>query len=148
MLRRRMVLAGLALMMFAGAAVADQPMIYARYGAAIAGYDPVAYFTKGAPVRGKPEHRVMWKGAVWYFATDQNRVRFESNPRAFAPRYGGYCSYAVSQGYTATGDPTAWSIHNGKLYLTHNRQVFEIWKRDIPGNVVRANANWPAVLGD
>ena len=127
-------------------ALADQPMIYASNGAAIDGYDAVAYFTSHSAVKGQPSHKVMWTGAVWYFVTSQNREAFEANPRAYAPKFGGYCAYSVSQGRTAASDPQAWRIEGGRLYLNHNRQVRDVWLKDVEGNIRRANANWPAVL--
>lgn len=37
-----------------------------RFGrVAIKGYDPVAYFTEGRPVKGSKSHQLVWKGAGW-----------------------------------------------------------------------------------
>ena len=46
-------------------AIAAKPEIFAPDGKAIRGYDPVAYFTRGEPVAGKPEFTHRWKGATW-----------------------------------------------------------------------------------
>ncbi len=127
---------------------ADQPIFYSHNGAAIGGYDTVAYFTSGAPVRGRPEIAVMWKGAVWLFSSMSNRERFEANPRVYAPQYGGYCAYGVSRGYTMKTDPTSWQIIGGKLYLIHDQGVLALWARDTAGNIAMSEANWPAVLFD
>ena len=43
------------------------------------------------------------------------------------------------------GDPTAWHIHDGKLYLNVNKDVQKKWLEDVPGNNVKANANWPEI---
>ena len=141
------VIALLALFL-AAAARADQPIFYSHDGAAIGGYDTVAYFTSGAPVRGRPDIAVMWKGAVWLFSSMSNRERFEANPRAFAPQYGGYCAYGVSRGYTMETDPTSWQIIGGKLYLIHDSGVLALWTRDTAGNIAMSEANWPDVLFD
>jgi len=146
MIIRRVLAACLAWTFLSCAALADQPVIYASEGAAIDGYDVVAYFAEGKAVKGSRAHKVMWKGAVWYFASAHNRETFEANPRAYAPKYGGYCAYAMSLGRLASSDPTAWRIQDGRLYLNHNAGVREVWLKDVPGNVDRANANWPAVL--
>lgn len=146
MLTRRAFTVLLATVLPASAVSARVPMIFATDGLAIRGYDPVAYFRERGPVPGKAAYRVMWKGAVWQFASARHLDLFEANPRAFAPRYGGYCAYAVSRGYTASTDPRAWRIEGGQLYLNHSLRVRELWQRDIPGNISKANANWPAVL--
>lgn len=146
---RRQFLAAAAALPVAGLAlpaVAMTPDIYAEDGIAIDGTDPVAYFTEARPVAGSPEIALDWNGAVWRFSSLENRERFELDPDAYAPQYGGYCAYAVSRGYTASTVPRAWTIHEGKLYLNFSRPVRALWARDIPGNVVKGDANWPAVL--
>lgn len=115
-------------------------------GTAVGGYDPVAYFKQGRPVKGSSSYSTQWKGATWRFATPENLAAFKADPEAYAPQYGGYCAWAVSQGYTAKGDPNQWTIHDGKLYLNYDAGVRETWSRDIPGNIAKANANWPQVL--
>ncbi len=117
-------------------------------GLAIRGTDPVAYFTQGGPVAGRAEFTHTWNNATWQFASAENRDLFAANPEQYAPQYGGYCAWAVSQGYTAAIDPSAWRIVDGKLYLNFNRGVQRRWERDIPGNISKANANWPGVLSD
>ena len=129
-----------------GIARAGQPQVFARDGIAINGYDPVAYFTMGKPVRGEASHSLTWNGADWHFASAETKAAFEADPQAFAPQYGGYCAYAVSKGATAKTEPDAWTIHEGKLYLNYDITVRGIWSEDIPGNIARADANWPAVL--
>jgi hypothetical protein len=90
---------------------------------------------------------VTWQGAAWRFASAENRERFEADPVAYAPQYGGWCAWAVAEGYTASTVPEAWKIVDGRLYLNYSRGVQRRWERDIPGNIARADANWPGVLG-
>jgi hypothetical protein len=114
---------------------------------AIKGYDPVAYHKDGKPVKGSSEYEFKWKDAKWRFASAEHRDLFEADPERYAPRYGGYCAWAVAQGYTASVDPkNAWSIVEGKLYLNYDVEVKEKWEKDIPGNITKADANWPGVL--
>lgn len=113
---------------------------------AVSGYDPVAYFREGRPVAGDARWTTEWQGATWRFASEANLRAFEADPEAFAPRYGGYCAWAVSQGYTASADPQAWRIVDGKLYLNYSLDVQKTWEQDVPGNVEKANVNWPKVL--
>ncbi len=144
---QRIILAILALLFISPLANAAKPEIYSStFGGAISGYDPVAYFTQGQPVRGKRAHTLEYKGATWHFASGKNRQSFKQNPHRYMPQYGGYCAYAVSQGYTASTDPDAWSIVNGKLYLNYSKGVRSKWNIDRPGYIQKANANWPKVL--
>lgn len=150
MISRRSVLGLLAAtptaLAFARPAFAAAPEIYAEGGVAVDGSDVVAYFTDGAPVTGSADHTVDWNGATWQFSSAENAAMFEANPEDYAPQYGGYCAYAVSKGYTAPTEPDAWTIHEGKLYLNFNTTVRKIWSEDIPGNIVKADGNWPTVL--
>jgi hypothetical protein len=114
---------------------------------ALQGYDPVAYFTEGAPRRGLPEFDVVWEGARWHFATEANRAAFVADPAAFAPQYGGNCAWAAAHGYLADVDPSQWRIVEGRLYLNANARVQRRWERDIPDFIRAADANWPALGG-
>ena len=119
--------------------------VFSHRGKAIRGYDPVAYFTAGKPVEGKPLFTHVYEGATWQFASAENRDAFAADPERYAPQYGGYCAWAVSQGYTASIDPDAWKIEDGKLYLNYSQSVQRRWARDIPGNVAKADRNWPGL---
>ena len=115
---------------------------------AVGGYDPVAYFTKGAPVQGSSEHTFEWKGVEWRFSTSENREAFRADPERYAPEYGGYCAYAVAQGTTAPGDPLLWTIVDGRLYLNVSKSIQAEWEQDIPGYIAKADATWPALLAE
>ena len=118
--------------------------VFAENGVAIRGADPVAYFTVGQPVQGSEQFTHTWQGATWQFSSAENRDLFIANPQQYAPQYGGFCAYAVAQGYTAPIEPEAWSIVNGKLYLNFNLSVRQRWEGDIPGYIAKADQNWPA----
>jgi hypothetical protein len=123
------------------------PVNTSRFGkTAIHGYDPVAYFTDAKPVPGREDIEFEWMGAKWRFATTEHRDAFAKAPEKYAPRYGGYCAYAVSQGHVADIDPNAWSIVDGKLYLNYDLDIQKKWKADIPGYVTKADRNWPGVV--
>ena len=122
------------------------PVVYQENGIAIKGTDPVAYFRQGQPVTGSTQFTYQWGGATWRFSSAENRDLFAANPDRYAPQYGGFCAFAVSRGYTAPIDPNAWTIVDGKLYLNFNQRVHNQWSRDIPGNIAKADRNWPGVL--
>ncbi|MEM0936706.1 MAG: YHS domain-containing (seleno)protein [Pseudomonadota bacterium] len=147
MLTRRTLLAAPAVLLLPRAALAaSEPEIYSEGGIAIDGTDPTGYFTASTPVAGDPAITLDWKGTTWRFASAEARTLFESNPDAYAPQFGGYCAWAVAEGYTASTIPEAWKIVDGKLYLNFNRRIQRRWERDIPGNIARGEANWPNVL--
>jgi len=112
-------------------------------GLALRGYDPVAWFAEGRPRRGNPALQAEHAGVTWHFASAANLARFEADPAAHMPRYGGFCAFGVARGYKVDIDPDAWHIRNGVLYLNYDRGVQRQWQRDIPGHIARAEANWP-----
>lgn len=116
--------------------------------AAVKGHDVVAYFTEGRPVEGRSEFSHEWKGTTWRFSSAANRDLFAAEPEKYAPQYGGFCAWAVSQGYTAGIDPDAWKIVDGKLYLNYSKSVQKQWEEDVPGNIVKADGNWPGIRKD
>lgn len=113
---------------------------------AVSGYDPVAYFTQDKPVEGSSNHEYEWNGATWRFSSAENLNSFRANPEAYAPQYGGYCAWAVSQGYTASSDPDVWRIVDGRLFLNYSKDVQQKWEKDVPGFIAKADMNWPKVL--
>jgi YHS domain-containing protein len=114
-------------------------------GVAVGGFDPVAYFTEGKPVPGLADVTLEHQGATWRFASADNREKFKTDPSKHAPQFGGYCAWAVAEGYTAKGDPSAWTIADGKLYLNYNKSVQKTWEENIPGNVRRGASNWSRI---
>jgi hypothetical protein len=129
-------------------AVAVEPVNKDRRGLALHGYDTVAYFKQGEPVKGSADITHEWNGATWRFSSESNRDDFAADPERFAPQYGGYCAKAVSENDTADIDPKAWRIVDGKLYLNYSLRVQRIWEKDISGRIARADANWPGLLAN
>lgn len=132
--------------LFAVSASAKTPVYSDSSGFAASGYDVVAYFTDARPVEGSDDFTASYDGATWRFASAENRNLFVANPAQYAPQYGGYCAWAVSQGYTASTVPEAWKIVDDKLYLNYSKGVQRRWEGDIPANIAAADENWPSAL--
>src|SRR5262245_14173420 len=147
-----LLLAGLTAVVAVGgtgpAAQTAKPPVFTGFSPKLAldGHDPVAYFSTARPAKGTAEHSLTWNGATWRFASAENKAAFEKEPAKYAPQYGGYCAWAVSEGYTAKGDPAVWRIVDGKLYLNYNASVQKNWEKDIPDRIAKGDKNWPAVL--
>ncbi len=145
----RVVITATLLLLLAWPLAAVEPVNKTLFGGvAIEGYDPVAYFQDGAPRKGAKKHVYDWRGATWRFASTANRQLFVADPEKYAPQYGGYCAFAVSQGKTAGIDPDSWSIVDDKLYLNYNQKIQTKWRADIPGYISSADAAWPRLLAE
>jgi YHS domain-containing protein len=112
-------------------------------GLLLRGYDPVAYFKTGAPVKGDPQWTVTHKGATLYFASDANRDAFAAAPDKYLPAYGGFCAYGVASGYKVDGDPAVWKIVDGKLYLNIKKSVGQTFSADPARYIQQAERKWP-----
>ncbi len=109
---------------------------------AIHGYDTVAYFTEGKATKGKSEFERVWQDARWHFASATNRDLFGTNPDRYAPQYGGYCSGGLSVGEYADVDPEAWTIVDGKLYMTRTMELRDNWRKAPAAHIGNAEYNW------
>ncbi|SDD08340.1 YHS domain-containing (seleno)protein [Ruegeria marina] len=123
-------------------------------GYAVSGYDVVAYhgLTQSAVglaqpegVKGKASITAEWNGATWAFSTEENRDKFLADPEFYAPQFDGHCAYGVSKGGKVPGNPNLWRIVDDKLYLNITRNVVGFWEEDIPGNIDKADGNWPGI---
>lgn len=104
----------------------------------------MSYF-KGQPVEGDKRFAATHDGATYYFANAENLKAFQANPAKYAPQFGGYCAMGAALGKKLDVDPSQYKVVDGKLYLNVNADVFKKWSEDVPGNIVKANANWPAI---
>lgn len=109
---------------------------------AIGGFDAVSFFSGSRPRKGRAEFSHDWNGSKWYFSSAANQELFRQSPEKYAPQFGGYCAWAVSQGYAADGDPNVWKIVNGKLYLNYNRRIKEKWEAEQRILILKAEKNW------
>jgi YHS domain-containing protein len=129
-----------------GVLAASNTVFVNSAGVAINGTDPVGYFKEDKPVEGSPDFATEWMGAIWHFASAENRDLFASAPEDYAPQYGGYCAFALAKGALANSVPEAWTIYNEKLYLNQSLRVRDIWLRDKDNLIRDADANWPGIV--
>lgn len=115
-------------------------------GSAIVGYDPVAYFTAGKPVKGEDAFTAEWQGAKWKFSSRKNMELFKANPEKYAPQYGGYCAYGVAKDNLVSIEPDKFKIIDGKLYLNYNADVQKKWNEDPAGFIKQADQKYEQLL--
>lgn len=114
--------------------------------AAILGYDTVAYFTDNKAVKGSPKFQSEYEGAKYYFASAEHKTLFDGDPARYAPAYGGYCGYAASIDRLSPIDPHWFQIQEGRLILQHNKKAYDLFNKDLPGNVTKADKFWPGLV--
>lgn len=109
------------------------------------GYDPVAYFTQGKPVKGTPQHQVKLPERTYYFASAEHKNLFETNSAKYEPQYGGFCSSGAAFAIKLGSDPTSWQIYEGRLFIFGDVLGHEAWKVDPAWNVGHADKLWPSI---
>jgi len=135
--------------LIAGAAVFAQTNTFQnldKQGVAIQGYDPVAFFTQGKPVKGQAQFESTYKGAKYLFASAEDKAAFDANPAKYEPQFGGFCAYAVSEGHTAPVKIEAFMIVNGRLLMQYDLDIKKTFEKDPQGRLAKADKNWPGIV--
>lgn len=127
------------------AATTELVVVDRNSGLAIHGYDPIAYFTDGAPSLGKGEFEYRHAGAIWRFRNAGNLAAFAADPDVYMPRFGGYDPVGVGRSVAVAGDPRVWLIVGERLYLFRSAENKAIFAVDSERAVTAADAAWPAV---
>jgi YHS domain-containing protein len=145
---KRFLLAGLVLMASLLTACGT-PYATVKNGAGdpvmLLGYDPVAYFTEGKPIKGTPQHQVKLPERSYYFASAQNKALFEANAAKYEPQYGGFCSSGAAFAIKLGSDPTSWQIYDGRLFIFGDVLGQEAWRVDPAWNVGHGDRLWPEI---
>ena len=117
-----------------------------KSGAAIQGYDPVAFFTDHKPVKGDQKFLVKHDGAIYFFASKEHKDAFKADPAKYEPVFGGYCAYGVSRNKLVEIDVDAFQIVDGKLLLQYSKGVRDDFNKDAKGNFAKAESYWPKLV--
>src|SRR5438045_3766894 len=78
---KNLILSIAALVTFAVLAPAAEVINVDKNGLALQGYDPIAYFTDGKPVKGSPQFTASYKGATYQFASAEQNSCSRNRPQ-------------------------------------------------------------------
>ena len=109
------------------------------------GFDPVAYFTDGKPVRGTHTLPATYEGRTYYFATPEHREAFRAAPAKYEPQYGGFCSNGAAYNVKLGSDPTQFVVRGGRLFIFGDIMGKEFWLLDPATNIRHADSFWPTL---
>ena len=109
------------------------------------GHDPVAYFTRGQPMRGSPQHVVDLPARSYYFANAEHKALFEATPARYEPQYGGFCASGAAFAIKLGSDPGAWQVREGRLFIFGDVLGQAAWGVDPAWNVAHADRLWPSI---
>ena len=115
------------------------------HGVALGGYDVITYYQGEDAARiGKPEHRFDYHGVAFFFTSAVNREKFARQPETFMPQYGGHCALSMEFGARLDADHEAYTVTDGKLYLSSSSVFKHLWRW--VGDAQAADANWLSML--
>jgi YHS domain-containing protein len=114
-------------------------------GLAVQGYDVVAYQADNKAVKGDAKFTEWVHGAKYLFTSREHQELFRESPKKYLPQYGGFCAYAMSLGKVRPVNPEIFSIEAGRLMLQHTKEAFDLFNKDVKGNIVKADVKWPVV---
>ncbi len=109
------------------------------------GVDPVAFLDIGNRIGGAAKHTAAHDGVAYYFSSKEAMTKFQSNPAAYLPQNGGYCTFGVSVGKKFDGNPKFAAVVDGKLYVFLNEAIFRMFQKDKAGTISKAAANWKKI---
>jgi YHS domain-containing protein len=117
-------------------------------GIALYGFDPVAFFIDGTPVRGSASFELKHAGAVFRFRNEGNRAAFRANPKIYIPRFGGYDPVAIGRGSAAPGYPNLFVIQGERLFFFSNEKNRESFLANPKETIAAADTAWSRVTRD
>ncbi len=136
------------LTLVATVAVGADPVYKTYFGSkAINGYDAVAYHLTKQAVKGTKQHAHNWKGANWYFSSAANLAKFKEAPEKYAPQFGGWCAWAISEAdKLVKTNPSVFDLYEGKLYLNYSKDTQSKWRADMARMIKRGNITYPRLI--
>jgi len=112
------------------------------------GNDPVAYFSAGEAVAGRPDLKALHLGAMYRFTSEDHRRQFITNPERYAPQFGGFSALEMAYAVPAATDASTFKIIDGKLYLFENPRSRLYFEMDQERNLREAHRYWESEVRD
>ena len=113
-----------------------------KSGVILKGYDPVAYFTQSRAVKGDPKYSSSYAGAIYYFASEEDKAEFDKTPAKYVPQYGGFCANSMRKREIRDIDPNQFLIYKGKLYVCTSAHSLKEFSAKPDENIQAADKNW------
>jgi len=113
-------------------------------GKALKGYDAVSVYNS-AGVVGKEHFSSVYLDAIYQFESEANKAVFDANPQKYAPKYGGHCSIAISEGVLVEANPLSSLVQDGELhvfYKDENEDTQDEWKENPIALKKQAETQW------
>ena len=121
---------------------------YLENGKALKGYDPVTVYI-GMASPGDENITSLYEDAIFQFISSENKNTFDSNPGKYAPKYGGFCSIAISEGSMVEANPLSSLIQDNELHVFYkddSEDTQDEWKENPTDNKNLAETGWEKLV--
>ncbi len=121
---------------------------YLENGKALKGYDPLSVYN-GIATIGNENITSSYENATYQFKSSKNKKAFDKTPEKYAPKYGGYCSIAISEGSLVEANPHSSLIQDGALhvfYKDEEEDTQDEWNENPIENKNRAEIGWRKLI--
>ena len=122
----------------------------------LGGVDVVEYWSlddDATGVEGLEKHSATRNGYTFYFKDKHNLALFEKKPDKYMPKFGGFCSWAVSGEYCPTypwaadclgpsGNWGVWTIKRGKLFFFLKDTAKDLFLEDVDTYIAAGEERW------
>ena len=138
------------LLLITGLSVNAQVKKYSTYNDAVSfdGNDLTEYHNNKV-VKGKKEHSLVYDGLTLYFASADNRNKFQGSPDKFLPAYNGWCATAVANGSLYKPNYNQFKIQDNKLLFFEVRAFFNgktAWEKNPEIHMIQANEKFDSLV--
>jgi YHS domain-containing protein len=116
--------------------------MYKASNIALDGYDIVNYHFMKKTNKGDVRFNYKYKDINWFFNSARNLKAFKAKPQRYVPKFGGYCTYTMSKGYTYPPDPSVWHLHKRRLYFFKDAESKKLALSDWENVLDKANSHW------
>lgn len=117
-------------------------------GKALKGHDPLSVYDRKATM-GDESITSVYQEAIYQFTSAQNKKVFDKTPQKYAPKYGGYCSLAMSEGSLVEANPYSSIIQNGALHVFYkdaDEDTQDEWNENPVVNKKRVETEWTKIV--
>lgn len=106
------------------------------------GYSLTAYQLDNKPAKGQASFQRIYQGQVYHFDSEEAAKAFDKEPERFIPKYNGFCAEGASRGQRFPGDPTVFSVVDGKTYLFFDVKAKTAFDADAKSMIAKADEDW------
>ena len=121
---------------------------YLENGKALKGFDPLSVYD-GKATMGDENITSSYQNATYQFKSSENKKAFDKTPEKFAPKYGGHCSIAMSEGSLVPSNPHSSLIQDGALhvfYKDEEEDTQDEWNENSIENKNQAEIEWRKLI--